>query len=228
MTQQKRSNEERAIWRSRCRRRLADHIFESLKIKVEPRNVKLITSPVDRYRWVVDTKAQYLFTKHLSKHSLKAYRELYAFIGGAIQAVASEGPDSYGLPKVAQIGQQIQQIDQLKRRILILERENESIQTSMHRARESTSNMMERSSQLDRELSQAQQQAESFKRWCTKLGKLNRIQGIALLKCRRKIELFEKAAKTFADATKHSEIVAEYSPYHLHDYTGQGSPKACT
>ncbi|KIW36767.1 uncharacterized protein PV06_11056 [Exophiala oligosperma] len=209
MTSQGRSNEERARWRSQCRRRLADHIFESLKIKVEPADVKLITSSADRYRWVVDTKAQYLFTKHLSKHSLKAYRELYSFVGGAIQAVLSEGPESCGLPKVAQMGQHIQQIEQLKRRILILERENESLKTGMHQAQESASNVMARSSQLSRDLTKAQQQTHYFKQSCIKLVKLNKVQGSALLQCRRRIELFEEAAKTLAESIKHSEPLAE-------------------
>jgi len=62
-----------------------------LGISIEPAEVRLITSADDPYTWQILAEKQYLFTKHLSKHSIGAYKELCQGVGVSFEAVlASE------------------------------------------------------------------------------------------------------------------------------------------
>jgi len=62
-----------------------------LGISIEPAEVRLITSADDPYTWQILPEKQYLFTKHLSKHSIGAYKELCQGVGVSFEAVlASE------------------------------------------------------------------------------------------------------------------------------------------
>ena len=58
-----------------------------LGIKVKPADVRLITTADDVYAWRFLPGKQHLFDKHLSKHSVGAYRELCREVGISFEAV---------------------------------------------------------------------------------------------------------------------------------------------
>jgi len=58
-----------------------------LGILIEPVEVRLITSSNDPYTWQILPEKQHLFKKHLSKHSIGAYRELCRGIDVLFEAV---------------------------------------------------------------------------------------------------------------------------------------------
>ncbi len=60
-----------------------------LGIAVEPKQVRLITNKDDQYAWQVLSEKGYLFTKHRSKHSIGAYRELCREVGVSFEAVSA-------------------------------------------------------------------------------------------------------------------------------------------
>lgn len=61
--------------------------MEKLDISIEPADVRLITSADDPYTWQSLPEKQHLFRKHLSKHSIGAYRELCRDVGVSFEAV---------------------------------------------------------------------------------------------------------------------------------------------
>lgn len=61
--------------------------MNQLGISIEPAEIRLITSPDDPYAWRCLPEKQHLFSKHLSKHSVGAYRELCREIGVSFEAV---------------------------------------------------------------------------------------------------------------------------------------------
>ena len=70
-------------------------VDERLGLSIAPEDVRLITNREDQYKWVYLPCAQYLFTKQLSKHTLKVYTEMFAMIGATFEAVpndCSSGP----------------------------------------------------------------------------------------------------------------------------------------
>ena len=64
-----------------------------LGIAVEPAEVRLITSADDLYAWRFLPEKQHLFRKHLSKHSVGAYRELCREIDVSFEAVLAAASD---------------------------------------------------------------------------------------------------------------------------------------
>ncbi len=58
-----------------------------LGISIEPAEVRLITSGDDPYTWQTLPEKQHLFEKHLSKHSIGAYRELCRGVGVSFEAI---------------------------------------------------------------------------------------------------------------------------------------------
>ena len=58
-----------------------------LGISIEPAEVRLITSANDSYTWQILPEKEHLFKKHLSKHSIGAYRELCRGVGVSFEAV---------------------------------------------------------------------------------------------------------------------------------------------
>lgn len=103
------SNEERARWRALCRQKLAEHISEyyaisieearslqvidgKLDLEVKPEDVRLLTSSEDAYYWSALPNSQHLFHKQLSKHSLRAYQEIYKNVGLTFEAVSRSVP----------------------------------------------------------------------------------------------------------------------------------------
>ena len=98
------SNLDRSAYRTKCRQKLSEHIRKiwpssgeyerltslevaKLGILIEPAEVRLITSSNDPYTWHRLPDKQHLFEKHLSKHSIGAYRELCRGIGVSFEAV---------------------------------------------------------------------------------------------------------------------------------------------
>ena len=66
-----------------------------LGISIEPAEIRLITSANDPYTWQILPEKQYLFMKHLSKHSVGAYKELCQGVGISFEAVlAPESSDA--------------------------------------------------------------------------------------------------------------------------------------
>ncbi|KAE8349462.1 hypothetical protein BDV28DRAFT_160461 [Aspergillus coremiiformis] len=75
-------NQKRAFWRSSCRERLSQHIWETLGLKVQPSDVRLKPEEDMPYRWrIEDPCLEYLFQKYLSKHSVGAYMLLQREVG---------------------------------------------------------------------------------------------------------------------------------------------------
>ena len=58
-----------------------------LGISIEPAEIRLITSADDPYTWQILPEKQYLFTKHLSKHSVGDYKELCQGVGISFEVV---------------------------------------------------------------------------------------------------------------------------------------------
>ncbi|KAL4888216.1 hypothetical protein BDV59DRAFT_196628 [Aspergillus ambiguus] len=87
------SNQKRASWRSMCRKRLSQHIWETLGIQVKPSEVRLRGGEdALKYTWKIeDPSLEPLFDKHMSKHSVGAYMQLYREVGHSFYAVHSDG-----------------------------------------------------------------------------------------------------------------------------------------
>ncbi|EOA82642.1 hypothetical protein ACJQWK_04764 [Exserohilum turcicum] len=81
------SNEVRAKCRARCRKKLAQHIEQQLGFRIDPLEVRLITSSDDPYTWSYMPEKAHLFQKHLSKHTMGACVELYDEVGKTFEAV---------------------------------------------------------------------------------------------------------------------------------------------
>ena len=117
MAVSKLSNLNRAEYRRKCRQKMSEHICENnfaglkrmistltckgtkLGVTVEPEQVRLIPTADDPYAWRIVPEKEHLFrkeilNKHLSKHSIGAYRHLYRAIGESLEAVPSSGSHS--------------------------------------------------------------------------------------------------------------------------------------
>ena len=100
------SNLERGKWRSKCREQLSKYIRKTspassstitnttpesrIGITIEPSQVRLIPGADDPYSWKVLPEKKYLFSKHMSDHSISAYKELCGGIGFSFEAVPVE------------------------------------------------------------------------------------------------------------------------------------------
>ncbi|KAI0442069.1 hypothetical protein F4803DRAFT_520807 [Xylaria telfairii] len=89
MEQQSKSNIYRAELRSKCRKMLAEHIEAKLGLRIDPSQVRLSTSIDDGYTWKTLPETKYLFSKNLSRHSIRAYRTLCSNVGVTFEAVRS-------------------------------------------------------------------------------------------------------------------------------------------
>lgn len=107
------SNVNRAAARIKCRKKLSEHIRKiqlpnggyrplttvsraKLAITIEPAEVRLITSADDPYTWQILPEKEHLFKKHLSKHSIGAYRELCRGVGVSFEAVLAPESSNAG------------------------------------------------------------------------------------------------------------------------------------
>ena len=106
------NNSARAAYRTKCRRKLSEHICKvlinskllilnyiatKLGISVAPVEVRLITSADDLYTWQILPEKKYLFKKQLSKLSIGAYRELCRGVGISFEAIARATAESQSL-----------------------------------------------------------------------------------------------------------------------------------
>lgn len=87
LTSSRKSNNERAQWRSKCRQKLSDHIYANIGLSIEPAQVRLITTGDDPYTWKVLPGKEHLFAKQMSKHSIGLYMELFREVGHSFEAV---------------------------------------------------------------------------------------------------------------------------------------------
>ena len=61
---------------------------------IKSANVRLITSADNLYTWYLLPGKEYLFRKHLSKYSIRAYRELYRGVNVFFEAIPISKPDA--------------------------------------------------------------------------------------------------------------------------------------
>ena len=102
------SNLSRTEYRKKYRQKMSEHICKGfppcllhdrltyrgtkLGITVKPKDVRSITTAQDSYAWQVLLGKEHLFKrdilkKHISKHSIGAYRHLYRAIGDSLETV---------------------------------------------------------------------------------------------------------------------------------------------
>jgi hypothetical protein len=109
MNQSRKSNEERAVWRAKCRKRLSDHLSkftllrlskllmleaeQNLGLSIPYEEVRLITGADDPYRWSGLPGTEHLFTKQLSKHCLRTYMEIFNGVGNSFEALPNDAVD---------------------------------------------------------------------------------------------------------------------------------------
>ncbi|PGG99703.1 hypothetical protein AJ80_09317 [Polytolypa hystricis UAMH7299] len=85
------SNYNRARARTACRKALSEHIWECLKIRVDPMDVRLIPGIDAPYAWNVPPPISQLFKTHLSKHSVGAYKTICGAVKDkSLQAILPE------------------------------------------------------------------------------------------------------------------------------------------
>ena len=60
---------------------------------INPIDVRLITSADDPYVWKVPPEKEHLFKKHLSKHSIGVYMELWREVSVSFEAVLASKPN---------------------------------------------------------------------------------------------------------------------------------------
>ncbi|KAF3031298.1 hypothetical protein E8E11_000780 [Didymella keratinophila] len=137
----KKSNEERAKWRARCRQRLAEHIGEKLGCSFGPTDVRLVTGSDDPYVWTYPQQHGSLFQKQLSNHSTGAYVKLIGEVGKTIHAVpASVNKTTEAASRASDaVASDTARIQQLEGRYWLLERDlarvvEESIQWQLQAA----------------------------------------------------------------------------------------------
>jgi hypothetical protein len=62
-----------------------------LGISVPTSDVRLIPGPQDLYKWASLPEKRYLFNKHLSKHCIRAYKEIYTEVGESFGILLLQG-----------------------------------------------------------------------------------------------------------------------------------------
>ncbi|KAA8647900.1 uncharacterized protein ATNIH1004_002326 [Aspergillus tanneri] len=103
------SNLNRASWRSQCRNRLAQHIWEKLGLRLKPSEVRLKSTEELQYAWEIDDpELEPLFDKHLSKHSAGVYMQLCREVGQSFHAVRCNNIDQR--PPPAPLSVQYEQV----------------------------------------------------------------------------------------------------------------------
>ncbi|KAK8120472.1 hypothetical protein PG999_004592 [Apiospora kogelbergensis] len=64
-------------------------VLRRIGVRIDPSEVRLITSEKDAYGWQRLPEAEPLFAKHLSDHSVGAYRKICEGVGRTFEAVVS-------------------------------------------------------------------------------------------------------------------------------------------
>ena len=103
------SNMNRAAYRTKCRKKLAEHLRKICRMKerqkvlmilpvfklglsIKPEDVRLMTNADDPYSWQALPEKDHLFKKQLSKHSIGAYRALCREVGVSFEAIPTTRP----------------------------------------------------------------------------------------------------------------------------------------
>jgi hypothetical protein len=76
---------------------------------VSPADVRLITTPQDPYKWAFVPEKRHLFQKQLSKHCIRAYKEIYTGIDDeAFEAIPIDTSNyqSYASPIITEVTQE--------------------------------------------------------------------------------------------------------------------------
>ncbi|KIW79862.1 hypothetical protein Z517_06477 [Fonsecaea pedrosoi CBS 271.37] len=101
------SNLERRRLREECRELLSKHIESKIGIKVHPSQVRLMPKPSDPYRWKIIPEREdvlsELFSKNISDHSIRAYRDLCEGVDKTFEAVSSAPPNTNALGSVVSL-----------------------------------------------------------------------------------------------------------------------------
>ncbi len=71
---------------------LTEYEVTNLGVSIQPAEVRLVTRADDTYIWRTLPEKQYLFQKHLSKHSVGAYRETCREVGISFKAAQKPQP----------------------------------------------------------------------------------------------------------------------------------------
>ncbi|KAJ5291470.1 hypothetical protein N7478_000721 [Penicillium angulare] len=81
------SNGKRAQRRQECRKALAEHIYERLRLSVAPSRVRLRPAAEDGYAWSVAKTSAHLLETSLSNGSVGLYKNILEELGRTIEAV---------------------------------------------------------------------------------------------------------------------------------------------
>jgi hypothetical protein len=76
---------------------------------VSPPDVRLITTPQDPYKWAFVPEKRHLFQKHLSKHCIRVYKEIYIDIDDeAFEAILIDASNyqSYASSTITEVTQE--------------------------------------------------------------------------------------------------------------------------
>ena len=76
---------------------------------MSPADVRLITTPQDPYKWAFVPEKRHLFRKQLSKHCIRAYKEIYAGVDDeAFEAIPidTSSYQSYASPTITEVTQE--------------------------------------------------------------------------------------------------------------------------
>jgi hypothetical protein len=80
-----------------------------LGISVSPPDVRLMITPQDPYKWAFVPEKRHLFQKQLSKHCIRAYKEIYTGIDDeAFEAIPIDTSNyqSYASPTITEVTQE--------------------------------------------------------------------------------------------------------------------------
>ncbi|ERF68671.1 hypothetical protein EPUS_05732 [Endocarpon pusillum Z07020] len=171
MNQPRKSNDERALWRAKCREKLSAHLKVKLGLTIPGEDVRLITGRDDPYRWSGLPGTEHLFTKQLSKHCLRSYIEIYHWVGNSFEALPNDTVEGEEHPSGASLKRAVPPADRdqsvkkprlltqsesFSSRIRRLEEENHTMKRQLERMTETTSTAAKAQNTLEMSLSAAQ------------------------------------------------------------------------
>ncbi len=82
-----------------------------LGLTIPEEDVRLITGRDDPYRWSGLPGTEHLFTKHLSKHCLRSYIEIYHGVGNSFEALSSDMVEGEERPSGASLKRAVPSVD---------------------------------------------------------------------------------------------------------------------
>lgn len=77
------------------------YLFSEIKLglTISGEEVRLITNKDDPYQWSRLPGTEHLFSKQLSKHCLRSYREIYEGVGRSFEAVPNHSREFFSPPE---------------------------------------------------------------------------------------------------------------------------------